>query len=137
LEYDHELRTAICLAQLNYDIIFVPIGMFKRGQKKFDIYIARDTVLLEADLKCIASMNPDTIAKRIVTGSEQAARLVLDIRSDIKYTDLIDGLRSGMEKSDMIKEVLLLYRKKFYILPKNLISSKRIFDIIKSEKGYT
>jgi hypothetical protein len=137
IEYDHELRTAICLAQMHYDIIFAPLGMFQRDQKKFDVYLIKNTVLLEADLKCITSMNPDTISKRIIGGSEQASRLVVDIRSNILSVNLIDGLRSGTEKNPLIKEILLLYRKRLYVLPKTLICSKRIFEVLKSEKGYT
>ena len=57
--------------------------------------------------------------------------------SAISATDLIDGLRSGTGKNDLIKEVLMFYRYKFYILPVSLIWSKRIFEILKNEKGYT
>jgi len=137
IEHDHEKRTAICLAQMNYDVIFAPAGMFQRGKKKFDIYLLRDTVILEADLKCISSKNPLTIAYRIKEGSEQASRVVVDIKSDIYTNDLIDGLRSGTGKNNLIKEIFLFYKNKFYILPKNLIWSKQIYNILKSEKGYT
>jgi hypothetical protein len=109
----------------------------ERDQKRFDVYLLRDTIILEADLKCIFSKNPDTIGNRIVSGSDQASREVLDIRSDLQLNDLIDGLRSGTGKNKLIKEILLFYKNGLYILPKNLIWSKRIFDILKSEKGYT
>ncbi len=122
---------------MNYDVVFVPIGLFKREQKKFDIYLLRDPVILEADMKSVISTNPDTIGNRIIDGSNQASRVVLDVQSAIPAMDLIDGLRSGTGKNDLIKEVLMFYRNKFYILPINLIWSKRIFEIIKSEKGYT
>lgn len=82
IEHDHERQTAIYLARMNYDVLFAPEAMFKRNQKKFDIYLLRDTVVLEADLKCISSKHPDTIANRIISGSDQASRLVIDIRSD-------------------------------------------------------
>ncbi|HEY4064911.1 MAG TPA: hypothetical protein VGM30_23570 [Puia sp.] len=137
IQYDHEKRTAICLARMNYDVVFAPDGMFHRSQKKFDVYLLRDTIILEADLKCVSSTRPDTIANRIIGGGNQARRIILDIRSTIRAKDLIDGLRSGTGKNNLIKEILLFYRNKFYILPKSLIWSKKIFDILKSEKGYT
>jgi hypothetical protein len=137
IEHDHERRTAINLARMNYDVVFVPNVMFKRSQKKFDVYLLRDTVILEADMKSVISTNPDTIGNRIIDGSNQASRVVLDVQSAIPAMDLIDGLRSGTGKNDLIKEVLMFYRNKFYVLPVNLIWSKRIFEIIKNEKGYT
>jgi hypothetical protein len=137
IEHEHERRTAICLAQMNYDVLFAPGGMFQRGKKKFDVYLLRDTVILEADLKCISSKNPLTIAYRIKEGSEQASRVIVDIKSDIYANDLIDGLRSGTGKNNLIKEVFLFYKNKFYVLPKSLIWSKQIYNILKSEKGYT
>ncbi|HEX9512256.1 MAG TPA: hypothetical protein VF939_17310 [Puia sp.] len=137
IEHDHERRTAICLAQMNYDVIFAPGGMFKRGKKKFDIYLLRDTVILEADLKCISSKNPLTIAYRIKEGSEQASRVVIDITSDIDKKTLIQGLRSGIYKNNLLSEILLFYKKRFYRLPKTLIQGQRIYEVIKSEKGYT
>ena len=137
IEHEHERRTAIGLAQMNYDVVFAPAGIFQRGGKKFDIYLLKDTIILEADLKCISSKNPLTIAYRIKEGSEQASRVVLDIASDIDRNTLIQGLRSGSYRNTLLSEILLVYKKKFYRLPKSLIMSKRIFDILKSEKGYT
>lgn len=137
IEHEHERRTAICLAQMNYDIVFAPAGLFQRTGKRFDIYLLRDTVILEADLKCISSKNPSTIAYRIKEGTEQASRVVIDITSDIDKKVLIQGLRSGAYKNKLLIEVLLFYKKRFYRLPKNLIQGKRIYEVIKSEKGYT
>lgn len=137
IEHEHERRTAISLAQMNYDVLFAPNGMFQRGKKKFDIYLLRDTVILEADLKCISSKNPLTIAYRIKEGSEQASRVVIDITSDIDRKTLIQGLRSGIHKNNLLKEILLFYKKRFYRLPKSLIQGQRIYEVIKSEKGYT
>lgn len=137
IQHDHERRTAIRLAQVNYDVLFAPAGIFNRSQKKFDVFLLRDIVLLEADMKSVISKNPDTIANRIIEGANQASRVILEIRSAISINDLIDGLRSGTGKNKLIKEVLLFFRNKFYVLPTNLIWSKRIFGIIKSEKGYT
>jgi hypothetical protein len=137
IEHEHERRTAICLAQMNYDIVFAPGGMFQRGAKKFDIYLLRDSIILEADLKCISSQSPLTIAYRIREGSEQASRVVLHITSDLDSKILIQALRNASYRNRLLKEVLLIYKRKFYRLPKTLIMSNRIFDIIKSEKGYT
>lgn len=131
IEHKHELRTAIALAQIEYHVIFAPRGMFKWNEKRFDVFLVKEHVILKADLKCILSKNPDTIAKRIKGGSEQASRVVLDINSDIEKNSLIDGLRSGIVKNKLIVEILLFYKSKFYKLPKNLIGSKRIYDIIK------
>ena len=55
IEYDHERRTAINLAQMNYDVVFAPNGIFNRNQKKFDVYLLRDTIILEADMKSVTS----------------------------------------------------------------------------------
>jgi len=85
----------------------------------------------------LSSKNPLTIAARIKEGSEQASRLIIEIASDINYKVLIQGLRSGIYKNSSIKEILLIYKRKFYRLPRNLIMSNRIFDILKNEKGYT
>jgi hypothetical protein len=95
IDYDHEKLTAICLAQVNYDVVFAP------------------------------------------SGSSQASRVILDIKPDILPKDLIDGLRSGTGKNNLVKEIFLFYRNRFYVLPRNLIWSKRIFKILKNEKGYT
>jgi hypothetical protein len=105
--------------------------MFTREQKKFDIFLLKDSVILKADLKSITSKNPDTIAKRIIGGSDQASRVVIHINSDIERKDLIDGLRSGVERNGLIKEILLFYKGKYYRLPKNLILSREIFRILK------
>lgn len=132
-----ELRSAIMLAQMDYDVVFAPAAMFHREQKKFDVYLLKDLIMLEADLKHISSRNPLTIANRIIEGGEQAPRVVLDISSQIEIRFLIEGLRSGVYKSTSVREILLLYKKKLYRLPKSLILGKNIFAILKKEKGYT
>lgn len=137
MEYQHELTTAIFLAQTNYDVVFAPSALFTRDVKKFDIYLVRDNIILQADLKNITSTNPGTIAKRIIGGSDQASRIVIHINSGINKKDLIDGLRGGVERNRLIKVVLLFYKGKFYMLPKTLILSKEIFKILKCKKGYT
>jgi hypothetical protein len=86
---------------------------------------------LEADLKCIASINPDTIGKRIKEGSEQAKTIVLDIHSSMTKRDIIVGLKTGCTKNDFIKEILLFYNSQFYRLQKNQIMGRTIFDIMK------
>lgn len=40
-----ELRSAILLAQTDYDVVFAPSAMFRREEKKFDIYLLRDTLV--------------------------------------------------------------------------------------------
>lgn len=130
IEYNHEKLTAICLTQVNYDVLFAPKGMFRRNDKKFDVYLLNDSVILEADLKCISSKQSSAISNRIITGSNQAPRVVLDIRSDISSKDLIDGLRSGTGRNNLVKEVLLFYKGRFYRLSKTLIWSKKIFRIL-------
>jgi hypothetical protein len=137
IEHEHERNTAIHLAQMNYDIVFAPGGMFQRGAKKFDIYLLRDSIILEADLKCISSQSPLTIAYRVREGSEQASRVVVQITSDLDSKILIQAFRNASYRNRLLKEILLIYKRKFYRLPKTLIMSDRIFDIIKSEKGYT
>jgi len=131
IEHAHELATAIKITEVNYDVIFAPKGLFKRNDKKFDIFLLRDHIILKADLKTITSKNPDTIARRIKDGSDQASRIILDIRSDIQAGTLIDGLRSGSSKNDLLVEVLLFYRNKFYVLDKKQILGKNIYSLIK------
>ena len=131
LEHSHELITAMALTQVNYDVLFAPKGLFNRSDKKFDVFLIRDHVILKADLKCISSKNPDTIANRIKSGSNQATRIVIDINSDIDYKKLIDGLRSGVSKNNLIKEILLFYNHKFYRLSCKIILSKNVYKILK------
>lgn len=130
-DYPHEKITAEKLAGENYDVIFVPKGYFKRHEKKFDVFLCRDHIFLEADLKYITSSNPDTIAKKIKGGSEQASRLILDLHNNIKRKALIDGLRSGCERNGLLTEILLFYNTRFYCLPKTRILSRKIFEVIK------
>lgn len=131
LEHVHEFKTATSLADQGFDILFAPRGMFKRNDKRFDIFIIRNHVLLRADLKCITSKNPDTIAKRIKSGSDQASRIVIEIASDIEKKELIAGLRSGVYNNKLLKEIFLFYKGFFYVLPCNLIASKNIYNTIK------
>lgn len=130
IDYAHELATAIKLTEVDYDVVFTPKGMFSRSEKKFDVLLLRDSILLKADLKTISSRNPLSIAKRIIEGGEQAPRVVLDIKSDVSSRILIQALRSSNYKNDLIKEIFLFYRSKFYVLPKNLILSNQIFKVL-------
>jgi hypothetical protein len=130
IEYPHELTTAKFLTQSNFDVIFAPKAMFKPVERKFDVFLIRDTIILKADLKFISSKNTDTIAKRIKYGSDQASRVVIHINSDINKKELINALRSGVERNNLIKEVLLFYRGKFYRLRKLQILSKAILKLI-------
>jgi len=136
IEYKHELHTAICLAQAGYDVLFAPVGMFQPNARKFDVFLIRETTVLKADFKFITSTNPDSIAERIRYGSTQASRVVLHIACNITPKVLIDALRSGCYKNSMLREIILIYRNSFYKLPKNLITSKRILEIIKKKEGY-
>ena len=130
-EYEHEHHTAKKLTSHNYHILFTPKGYFKRSEKKHDIFLIKQHLILEADLKCIFSKNPDTIDNRIKEGSEQASRIVLDIHSDIEKMTLIDGLRLGCQRNDFLKQILLFYRSRFFILQKDQILGKNIFNILK------
>ena len=127
LEYKHEERTAISLTGWG----FLPNGYFHRHDKKFDVFLCYGHIFFECDLKCITSTNPDTIGKRIKNGSEQASRLVLDIQSGISSKELIEGLKSGCTRNELLKEIMLIYKSKFYRLFKQQILSDRIFDILK------
>jgi hypothetical protein len=129
-EYAHEQHTAKKITSVDYDVLFVPKGYFKREEKKYDVFLLRNHIILEADLKCIASINPDTIGKRIKEGSEQAKTIILDIHSAINKRDIIIGLKTGCTKNDFIKEILLFYNSRFYRLRKSQIMGKAIFDII-------
>ncbi|MCW3108786.1 MAG: hypothetical protein JWQ09_3292 [Segetibacter sp.] len=130
IEHKHELITATLLAKMDYDVVFAPKAMFARSEKKFDVFLMRAGIILKADLKSISSKNPDTIANRIKGGSEQASRVVIDITSDVEKNALVNGLRSGVERNKLIKEILLLYKSRFYRLPKDLILSKKIYNIL-------
>ncbi len=130
IEHRHELITATLLAKVDYDIVFAPKAMFHRNEKKFDVFLMRDTIIFKADLKSISSKNPDTIANRIKGGSQQASRVVIDITSDVERNVLIDGLRGGVERNSLIKEILLFYKSRFYRLSKELILSKKIYNML-------
>jgi hypothetical protein len=131
LDHEHEKRTAISLCKWDFDVLFAPKGMFRRDWKRFDAFLIRDHIILEVDFKTINSKNPDKIGKRIKEGSEQAPRLVLDIQSDIDRTSLIDGLRKGTERNNLLLEIIMIYKRKCYILPRSLILSEKIFLFIK------
>ncbi len=130
-EFKHEETTAIKLNSIGFDVIFAPKGMFGRKDKKFDVFLAKDNILLKADLKFISSTNPDTIANRIASGAMQANRIVIDIHSKILPNKLIDGLKSGVIKTKELSEIMLFYRNGYYRLPKNILESDKIFDILK------
>jgi hypothetical protein len=130
-EFDHEHHTAKKLASVNYDVVLVPKGYFRRDNKKFDVFLCRGHIFLESDLKCINTSNPDTVADRIIEGSEQSSRIVMDVVSKISKNNLIDGLRSGSVRNDELLEIMLFYGSGFYCLPKTQILSKNIFKVIK------
>jgi hypothetical protein len=135
LDYKHELFTTIALTKVNYDVVFAPKGMFKRGDKKFDVFLIKEHAILKADLKYITSKNPNTIANRIKEGCDQASRVVIDIASDISVRDLIDGLRSGAFKNKLLLQLFLFYKGGFYILNREIIESKHIHGLI-ARKGF-
>lgn len=130
MDHAHEIATAKALTQKDYDVLFAPSGMFKRFEKRFDVFLIRGHVILKADLKSISSKNPDTIANRIKGGAEQASRIVIDIVSDIDTRNLVDGLRSGVVGLKEIKEVLLFFRNKFYRLTRQEIMGKNIYKML-------
>jgi hypothetical protein len=131
-EFKHEETTAVKLNSIGFDVIFAPKGMFSRKDKKFDVFLAKDNILLKADLKFISSTNPDTIQNRIMEGANQATRVVLDIESNILPHKLIDGLRNGIKNcKPQLIEIVLFYRNGYYKLPTSLIMSKKIYELIK------
>lgn len=129
-EFPHEFHTSIKLTTVNYDVMLVPKGYFKREEKKFDVFLSSQHIFIEADLKCITTNNVDTIGKRIKEGSRQANRIVLDITSVIKKYDLIDGLRLGCQRNNDLKEIMLFYNSRFYRLFTTQILAKGIYKII-------
>ena len=129
--FDHELSTAIKLTDVGFDVIFAPKGMFKREEKKFDIYaVYKEAFLIKADLKANFVPTVNAVFKQIESGARQAEHLVLDIKSSIKRDDLIDGLRSGLKEGRNVKTILLFYKKKFHNLDRSIIFSKVIFKRI-------
>lgn len=131
LEHDHELKIAKALAQKGYDVLFSPKAMFSRTEKKFDVFLIRDHIILKADLKSISSKAVDPMANRIKNVADQAPRIVVDIVSNINKKDLINGLRKGVQKSNSLIEILLFYNSRFYRLNRNEILSKKIYNLIK------
>ena len=131
IEHEHERDTAIFLAQMDYDVVFAPAGMFRKGEKKFDIFLIRNAAILKADIKTIYTKNPDNIAKRIKEGSEQASYIIINIASDVQRKTLIDGLIKGVERNNLIKEIFVIYKKRLYKFSKYFILNEDIFDIIK------
>ena len=131
-EYPHEHQTAKRLTAVNYNVILLPTGYFNRWQKKHDVFLIKNHIFLEADLKCLSSTkNIDTIGKNIKRGSEQAKTLVVDVQISIERKKLIEGLRSGCVKNDLLSSIYLFYNSRFYELPKSKIMSNKIFDTLK------
>lgn len=124
IEHEHEKSTAIFLAQMDYDVVFAPAGMFRREDKRFDVFLIRDSVILKADMKYISSKNPDYIAKRIKEGSEQASRVIIHIASDVDKRTLRNALKSGVERNKLITEILLIYKGNLHKLSKTAILNK-------------
>lgn len=129
--HSHEMETAKALCAVDFDILFTPDCLFAKTEKRFDVFLIRDHVILKAELKNISSQKPNTITKRITEGAEQSSRLVLNILSNIERKTLIDGLQSGTYKNEKVKEILLFYNSRFYRLRRGQIISRRIFNIIK------
>jgi hypothetical protein len=78
-----------------------------------------------------APVKIQTLLRKESRKAHQAPRVVVNITSDIERLLLIDGIRSSMERNTLLKEILLIYKGKFYRLPKALIQSKKIFNLIK------
>lgn len=129
--HSHEMETAKALCAVGFDVLFAPDCLFSKTEKRFDVFLIRDHIILKAELKNISSKKQNTIAKRVVEGSEQSSRLVLNILSNIERKTLIDGLQSGTYKNEKVKEILLFYNSRFYRLRRGQIISRRIFNIIK------
>ena len=130
-DHDHEKKTACKMAEHGYNVLFVPKSFFPNLGKRFDVFLCKENVMLQADLKSLTTKNPDTIAKRIKEGSDQANRIVLDINSDINTNDLITGLRSGCARNDKLIEIILLFKSRCYFLLKEKVMSNRIFNEFK------
>lgn len=131
IEHEHEMETAVFLAQRDYDVVFAPTGMFKRNEKKFDVFLLRDTIIIEADMKNVSTKNPHNIARRIKEGSEQASRVIVNITSNVKKKILIDGLRKGVQGNKLIEEIILIYKRRMYRLSVSAIESPLAFEVIK------
>lgn len=130
-QYPHEHHTSKKLAAADYNVLFTPKGYFKRQEKKHDIFLIKWHLMLAADLKCIYTTNPDTIDKRIKEGSDQAERIVLDIHSNIEKMRLIDGLRLGCQRNELLTQILLFYKSQFLVLNREQIIGKNIFKVLK------
>lgn len=130
LEHDHELKTAKALAERGYHVLFAPKAMFRREDKKFDVFLIRGHIMLRADLKNIISKNPETIANRIAEGGQQASRVVVFIQSDLKRKALVNGLRDGIERSYSLKEIYLFYKNRFFQLNRKDINSNKIYKLL-------
>ena len=95
------------------------------------------TIFVSLLKSCFDAANNKLKQKRIDSllssneGSDQAARVVIEIISNIEKKELISGIRSGVFKNSLLKEIFLFYNGYFYILPKSLITSKRIYSTIK------
>ena len=129
---DHELSTAKKLTEVSFDVIFAPKGMFKRGQKRFDIYaVHKDGNLIKADLKANFEPTKNSIFNSIKSGGKQAGHIVLEIKSAIQIEDLISGLKEGCRDEKNVKTIMLFYKKRFFNLDRNTILSKRIYKLLK------
>ena len=131
IEHEHEKDTAVFLAQMDYDVVFAPAGMFIKREKRFDVFLIRNTSILKADIKTIYTKSPNNIGKRIKEGSEQASRVIINIASNVKKRILIDGLRRGVQRNKLIEEIILIYKGRLYRLSTSVIQGPLVFEIIK------
>jgi hypothetical protein len=127
----HEYETAKKLTDFGFNIVFVPKTMFKKKDKKYDIFALTEKTLTKADLKANFTPTSNAVYNSIVSGNKQAKHIVLDIKSLISTDELIQGLRDGIADSKGIQSIKLFYKKKYYELDRNLIFSKRIYSIFK------
>jgi hypothetical protein len=129
---EHEMNTAVKLTLYGYDVVFAPKGMFKRNEKRFDIFLIKNNeVVIKADLKSNFEGTVNSISNSIVAGNEQAENIVIDFLSNIHYKNLIDGLRMGLKASSKIKNLIIFYKKEYYAFDRSIIFSKQIYRLLK------
>ncbi|HRW22111.1 MAG TPA: hypothetical protein P5509_09065, partial [Bacteroidales bacterium] len=112
------------LLEIGHDVLFMPDGYFKRGEKKFDVIVFNKNSYFKADLKTLISKNPDSIAQLVSSGADQAGNVILDVTSGVNYKDLADGISSSAINNKNLISVMVFYKKRKITYQRNKILSK-------------
>ncbi len=119
-ETDANIRTAILLAKLGYQVRLLPIDD-THGTKNPDAYLMREQIWIE--FKHNQRATASAIDNEIRAARRQADYVLIHIQSDIKKGDLCAAIKNRMKAALTIKELWLIWRDELIRLKR-----KEIFD---------